>query len=70
MFKATDGIATHYLSDRIDMHFDSYGYGTMKAGSMNLYLPTVPKDIYRNSFLYSGGTLFNDLPDFKMKFYE
>ena len=43
MFKAIHGIAPNYLSDRIDMHFDIYGYDTREAGSMNVYLPTVHK---------------------------
>ena len=65
MFKAIHGIAPNYLSDRIDMHFDIHGYDTRKAGSMNAYLPTVHKEIYKNCFfLYLGGKLWNDLPDF------
>ena len=43
MFKAIHGIAPHYLSDRIDMHFDIHGYDTREAGSMNVYLPAVHK---------------------------
>ena len=50
MFKAFNGIAPHWLSDRIDMHFDIHGYDTREAGSMNIDLPTVHKEIYRNSF--------------------
>ena len=64
IFKAIHGIAPHYLSDRTDMHFDIHGYNTREAGSMNVYLPAVHKEIYRNSFLYSGGKLWNELPDF------
>ena len=65
MFKAIHGIAPHYLSERIDMHFDIHGYDTRETGSMNVYLPIVHKEIYRNSFfLYSGGKLWNELPDF------
>ena len=64
MFKANHGIALHYLSDRIDMHFDIHGYNAREAGSMNVYLPAVHKEIYRNVFLYSGGKLWNELPDF------
>ena len=64
MFKAFHGIAPHYLSDRIDMHFDINGYNTREAGSMNVYRPAVHKEIYRNSFLHSGGKLWNELPDF------
>ena len=37
------------------MHFDIHGYDTR----------TVHKEIYKNSFfLYLGGKLWNDLPDF------
>ena len=62
LFKAIHGI---YLSDRIDMHFDIHGYNTREAGSMNVYLPTVHKDMHKNVFfLYLGGKLWNDLPDF------
>ena len=44
--------APHYLSDRTDMHFDIHGYDTREAGSMNVYFPTVHKEIYRNSFFF------------------
>ena len=54
MCKAIHGIAPHYLSDRIDMHFDIHGYNTREAGSMNVYLPAVHKEIYRNSFFIFG----------------
>ena len=66
MFKAIYGIAPHYLSDRIDMRFDIHGHDTRDVGSLNVYLPTVHKETYRNSlfFLYSGGKLWNELPDF------
>ena len=63
MFKAIHGVAPHYLSDRIDMHFDIHGYNTREAGSINVYLLAVHKEIYRNSFLYSGGKLWNELSD-------
>ena len=52
MFRAIPGITRHYLSDRIDMHFDIHGYDTREAGSMNVCLPTLHKEIYWNSFFY------------------
>ena len=61
MFKAIHGIAPHYLSDRIDMHFDIHGYDTKEVGSMNVYLPAAHREIYR---IFSGGKLWNDLSDF------
>ena len=54
MFKAIHGIAPNYLSDRIDMHFDIHGYDSREAGSMNIYLPTVDKEMYKNSFFIFG----------------
>ena len=65
-FQAIYGIAPNYLSDRIDMHSDILGYDTREAGSMNVYLPTVHKEIYKKYFfLYLGGKLgWNDPPDF------
>ena len=54
MFKAIHGIAPHYRSDCIDMHFDIHGYNTREAGSMNVYLPAVNKEMYRNSFFIFG----------------
>ena len=52
MFKDIHGMAPNYLSDRIDMHFDIHGLDTREAGSMNVYLPTVHKEIYRNILFY------------------
>ena len=60
MFKAIHVIAPMYLSDRIVMNFDVNGYDT----DMYLYLPTLRKEANRNSFMYMGGKLWNDLPEF------
>ena len=50
MFKAIHEITPNYLSDRIDKLLDIHGYDTREAGSLNVYLPTVHKEIYKNSF--------------------
>ena len=42
----------NYLSGRIDMHIDIYGYATREAVSMNVYLPTAHKEICKYSFVY------------------
>ena len=36
MFKGIHGISPHYLSDRIDMHFDIHCWDTKEARSMNV----------------------------------
>ena len=38
MLKAIHGIAPHYLSDHIDMHFDIHGYDIREAGSTNVFV--------------------------------
>ena len=63
MFKYIHGIAPTYLSDRIVMNFDVNGYDT-RGSDMEVYLPTLRKESYRNSFMYMGGKLWNDLPEF------
>ena len=62
MFKYIHGIAPTYLSDRVVMNFDVNGYDT-RGSNMELYLPTLRKESYRNSFMYMGGKLWNDLPE-------
>ena len=64
MLKAIHGNVFNYISNRIDMNFYIHGYVISEAGSMNAYLPTVHKKIYRNNFLCVGGKLWNDLLDF------
>ena len=63
MFKAIHGIAPTYLSDSIVMNFDVNGYDT-RGSDMKLYLPTLRKEVLRSSFMYMGGQLWNDLPEF------
>ena len=71
MFKAIHGIAPHYLSDRIDVHFDIHGYNTRERGSMNVYLPAVHKEIYRNSFFFIfGWQTLEWIARFCKEFYE
>ena len=67
MFKAIHGIAPTYLSDRIVMNFDVNGYDT-RGSDMEWYLPTLRKDMYQYSFMYMGGKLWNDLPEFVQQF--
>ena len=63
MFKAIHGIASTFLSDRVVMNFDVNDYDT-RWSDMDLYIPTLDKEAYRNSFTYMGGQLWNELPEF------
>ena len=49
------------ISDRIGMDFDGNGYDTTWS-DMELYLPTLSKEAYRNSFMYMSGKLWTDIP--------
>ena len=62
-FKSIHGLAPTYLSDRVDMKFDVLGYNVRSTDSMDIYLPLVKRDMYKNSLLYRGGSLWNKLPD-------
>ena len=61
MFKASHGIAPTYLSGRTVMNFD---VNDTRGPDMESYLPTLRKDMYRNSLMNMGGKLWNDLPEF------
>ena len=50
MFKPIHGIAPAYLCNQIVVNFDINGYGTRGTDGINVYLPTLKKDIYKNSF--------------------
>ena len=47
MFKAIHGLAPSYISDCIDMNFDVNGYNTRSTDTMDVYLPTPRKEIYK-----------------------
>ena len=63
IFKSIHGLAPYYLSDRVDMNFDILGYNTRSTHMMNVYLPAVKKDLFKNSLIYKGGQLWNRLPE-------
>ena len=50
MFKFIHRIAPAYLCNQIVMNFDINGYDTRGTDSMNVYLPKLKKDIYKNIF--------------------
>ena len=44
------------------MRVDVHGYQTRGNHNSDVYPPTVKRSIYRNSLLYSGAILWNNLP--------
>ena len=64
MFKSIHGLAPAYLRNQVVMNFDVNGYDTNGTDSMNVLLPKLKKDIYKNTFFYKGGHVWNRLPNF------
>ena len=50
MFKSIHGLAPVYLCYQVVMNFDVNGYDTSDTENMNVYLPKLKKDTYKNSF--------------------
>jgi hypothetical protein len=63
MFKAINGLAPSYLTDKIILNGDVNTYPVRSSHMHNVYLPFIKKDVYKNSFLCKGGQLWNNLPD-------
>ena len=57
------GIAANYLLGHTDMPFNIHGHDTREAGSMNLYFPTVQKDMYIYIYTVLGGKLWKGVLD-------
>ena len=70
MFKSIHGLTPAYLCNQVVMNFDVNGYDTRGTESMNVYLLKFKKDIYKNSFLYKGGQVWNCLPDVVKYYYK
>ena len=62
MFEAIHGFTPDYLSNLITMRFDIHGYNTRSTQNNDVHIPQIKKEIFENSFLVSGGNLWNQLP--------
>ena len=63
MFKAIHETAPSYLSNQIAMNVDIHGYDTRSSENMNVYRPTIHKEMFRNSFMCKGCDIWNVLPN-------
>ena len=63
MFKATRGLAPDYINDLILFAFELHDYRTRNTLDMNLVLPMVYKDKFRQSLQYAGAKVWNELSD-------
>ena len=64
MFKCTQGLAPEYLCDQVNLESDINIYPTRYSSSTNVHIPFPRKEIFKRSFIYDGGCIFNSLPNF------
>ncbi len=63
MYKSLNGLAPVYMSQIFKYVHESHSRETRTSARSDLYLPSGKhKDIYVNSFAYSGAKIWNDIP--------
>lgn len=60
MYKILHGISPNYLSDLVVMEQDVHDY-QLRGHELDIYLPKVNVEKYRQSLMYSGGQVWNNL---------
>ncbi len=63
MYKCVHGFAPKLLCDMIVMASDVNVGNTRNTDSLNIYIPKPNIECYQTSFKYSGGKIWNDLPN-------
>ncbi len=63
MYKRLNGLAPVYMSEMMKYVHESHSRDTTTSARSNLSVPSGKhKDIYINSFAYSGAKIWNDIP--------
>ncbi len=63
MYKSLNGLAPVYMSEMFKYVHESHSRDTRTSACSDLSLPSGKhKDIYINSFAYSGAKIWNDIP--------
>ena len=62
MFKCLNGLAPNYLSDIFTFHNDIVERPTRLSDQLLLYMPKPKTEIYRQSLLYKGSLIWNNIP--------
>ena len=63
MFKAIHGEAPNYLTNQIIMECDVHDYSLRNNITMNTYMPQPKCEKYKQSLMYAGGMVWNNLDD-------
>ncbi len=63
IYKSLNGLAPVYMSEMFKYVHESHIRDAINSARSNLFLPSGKhKDIYINSFAYSGAKIWNDIP--------
>ena len=62
MFKCLNGLAPNYLSHMFTFHNDIVERPTRLSDQLLLYMPKPKTEIYRQSLLYKGSLIWNNIP--------
>ncbi len=63
MYKRLNGLAPVYMSEMFKYVHERHSKNTRTSAHIDLSLPSGKhKDIYINSFVYSGANIWNDIP--------
>ena len=61
-YKAIHGLVSQYICNLILFEFETHSHETRGAINMNLAIPLIKKEKFRNSFQYYNANLWNNLP--------
>ena len=62
MYKSLNGLAPSYLRDKFQNTYDITHKNLRSSSSNSLYIPKPSCELFRNSFVYSGSSVWNQLP--------
>lgn len=63
MFKCLHGLAPDYLANQFTFHSEISDRENVRFHPMDVYIPFPRLELFRNTFLYNGAVLWNDLPN-------
>ncbi len=62
MFKSMHGLNLNWINNNILMAYENHDRNTCFANNMNVVVPKINVETFRNSFMYQGAISWNGLP--------
>ena len=63
MYKAIHGLTPMYMTDNIVMAEETHDQDTKLSDSNDVNIPPLNSDVLKQSFIYNGSVIWNNLPD-------